>query len=118
ETASSRPLRPVSDRELPSYRQLQERPHPDTGTAWGLFGADDQLGTLNLPLGEFDPPLIAHRGLLDHEVFGLNEYHRDDRVDNLFPQASTQIDALRHFAHPDHGFYNGVSGGDIATGTP
>ena len=64
-----------------------------------------------------DPPLIAHRGQLHHEVFGLNEFHRDDRIDAFFPQASTQIDSLRHFVHPDHGFYNGTPGEHISTWT-
>ena len=64
-----------------------------------------------------DPPLIAHRGQLHHEVFGLNEFHRDDRIDAFFPQASTQIDSLRHFAHPDHGFYNGTPSEQITAGT-
>ena len=64
-----------------------------------------------------DPPLIAHRGQLHHEVFGLNEFHRDVRIDAFFPQASTQIDSLRHFVHPDHGFYNGTPGQHISTWT-
>ena len=31
----------------------------------------------------------------------------DDRLDGFFPQASTQWDALSHYAHSVHGFYNG-----------
>lgn len=122
---------------FPTYAELQARPEPLTGTAWGVFGADDELGTLNhltpervraaasavrlgetfplnLSLSAFDPPLIAHRGAIDHHVFGLNEFHRDERIDNLFTQASTQIDGLRHFAHPDRGFYNGVAGAQVS----
>jgi kynurenine formamidase len=110
------------------------------GSAWGVFGPEDQLGTLNhltrdrvrdaallvregltfnlnLRLDAFDPPLIAHRGSIDHHVFGLNAFHRDERIDNLFTQASTQIDGLRHFAHPDHGFYNGFDGDTLTAGT-
>ncbi|MGW9111721.1 cyclase family protein [Microbacterium sp. NPDC055683] len=125
---------------LPTFAQLKERPGSLGGTAWGVFGEDDELGTvnlltrervlrardsivhgdvfaLNLPLDAFDPPLIAHRGNPRHDVFGLNQFHRDDRIDGLFPQASTQIDGLRHFAHPDHGFYNGVAGDEIRAGT-
>jgi len=125
---------------FPSYADLQDREGSARGTAWGVFGADDQLGTLNhltqdrvrdaaalvregrtfnlnLRLDAFDPPLIAHRGSIDHHVFGLNAFHRDERIDNLFTQASTQIDGLRHFAHPDHGFYNGFPGGDLVAGT-
>lgn len=125
---------------LPTYAELKARPGRLSGTAWGLFGADDELGTLNhltpervrraaesiregvrfglnLPLDTFDPPLIAHRGNPEHHVFGLNEFHRDERIDGLFTQASTQVDGLRHFAHPDHGFYNDVPGDEIIAGT-
>ncbi|MFC9935925.1 cyclase family protein [Glutamicibacter sp. NPDC127525] len=126
--------------ERPSYEELKspERNHP--GTAWGVFGDQDQLGTLNLlsnervveasgliktgqrfnlnlPLDYFDPPLIAHRGALEHKVFGLNKFHRDDKIDNFYPQSSTQLDSLRHFAHPDHGFYNGFPDDSITKGT-
>jgi kynurenine formamidase len=105
-----------------------------------VFGDDDELGTLNhltparvmaalatvregrtiglnLPLDAFDPPLVAHRGVPAHTIFGTNEFHRDDRLDGLFPQASTQIDGLRHFAHPDWGFYNGTPADQVAAGT-
>ncbi|KQU45912.1 hypothetical protein ASG84_11480 [Rhodococcus sp. Leaf278] len=127
-------------RSLPTYAQLQLRPPEVRGTAWGLFGWDDQLGSLNhltagrvvdasrlvttgrrvnlnLSLSEFTEPLIKHRGNPEHEVFGLNDFHRDDRVDNFYPQASTQIDSLRHFAHPDRGFYNGADPDELVTGT-
>jgi kynurenine formamidase len=126
--------------QFPTYAELRARPEPLTGTAWGVFGADDELGTLNhltpervraatssirrgetfplnLSLTAFDPPLIAHRGAIEHHVFGLNEFHRDERVDSLFTQASTQIDGLRHFAHPDRGFYNGIDGAEITAET-
>lgn len=126
---------------FPTYRDLARRPGAQGGTAWGVFGENDQLGTLNhltpqrvlsalsavrqgrtmnlnLPLDAFDPPLIAHRGAIQHHVFGLNEFHRDDRIDNLFTQSSTQIDGLRHFAHPDHGFYNNTAGDRLVAGKP
>lgn len=115
----------------PTYAELSHRDGRERGTAWGVFGADDEIGTLNhltpqrvldarasivsgevvplnLPLTEFDPPIIAHRGVVQHTVFGTNEFHRDDRLDGFFMQASTQIDGLRHFGNPDKGFYNGV----------
>jgi kynurenine formamidase len=118
-----------------------DRPEPLTGTAWGLWGSADRLGTLNhltpervlvakesmrtgevvplnLSLTEFDPPIIAHRGSIEHTVFGLNEFHRDDRIDNFFLQASTQLDGLRHFGHPDRGFYNSVDPRDLVEGNP
>jgi kynurenine formamidase len=126
---------------FPRYDQLLDRPDRLRGTAWGLWGPADQLGTLNhltpdrvlqaresiltgdvvplnLPLTEFEPPIIAHRGSIEHTVFGLNEFHRDDRIDNLFLQASTQIDGLRHFGHPDHGFYNDTDPTGLVAGQP
>jgi kynurenine formamidase len=125
---------------FPTFAQLASAGRPP-GTAWGVFGDDDELGTLNhltaervlaasnsvrsglvislnLPLAEFDPPIIAHRGAPRHEVFGLNEFHRDDRIDNFFPQASTQLDGLRHFGHPDFGFYNGADPARLVAGSP
>lgn len=33
---------------LPSYAELSERSDAPRGTNWGLFGRDDQLGTVNL----------------------------------------------------------------------
>jgi len=126
---------------IPDYEDLLRRPEPVCGTAWGLWGRADQLGTLNhlsparvlqarasivlgdvvplnLPLTEFEPPIIAHRGSIEHTVFSLNEFHRDDRVDSFFPQASTQIDGLRHFGHPDRGFYNDVDPAHLIAGRP
>ena len=132
---------PPSGDAIPRYDQLLDRPGRLRGTAWGLWGTADQLGTLNhltpervlaargsivtgdvvplnLPLTEFDPPIIAHRGSIEHTVFGLNEFHRDDRIDSLFLQASTQIDGLRHFGHPDRGFYNDTDPTRLVAGQP
>lgn len=126
---------------LPTYQELKQRPHPVSGTSWGIFGDDDELGTLNLLTAErvkqaasliiegqrfglnlsldaFNPPLIAHRGNPVHSIFGLNEFHRDDCLDGLFLQGSTQIDGLRHFGHPDRGFYGGRASIEISNETP
>lgn len=126
---------------LPSYDELLARTDAPPGSSWGIFGEDDDLGTLNfltperriraaglvrsgqtcsldLPLDAFPRPLISHRGSLQHTVFGLNEFHRDDKIDNLFPQATSQIDGLRHFGHPDYGFYNGTDAGKLVAGDP
>jgi kynurenine formamidase len=131
----------MNARSIPKYRDLPRDENDLYPNAWGVFGSEDQLGTLNhltparvlhalssvktgrvinlnLPLDFFNPPLIAHRGIPKHEIFGLNEFHRDDRIDNFFPQAGTQIDGLRHFANPDKGFYNGFDGADLVEGKP
>lgn len=125
---------------VPSYADLLERQDAPPGSSWGVFGGGDELGTLNfltparrlraaslvrdgvahsldVPLDAFERPLITHRGTLQHSVFGLNEFHRDDRIDNLFPQATSQIDGLRHFGHPDYGFYNGADPDRLVAGS-
>ncbi|WP_024820750.1 cyclase family protein [Arthrobacter sp. 31Y] len=129
------------DEGFPRYSELLTRTDAPPGSSWGIFGADDELGTLNfltpehrkqaaglvatgqthsldLPLDAFPKPLISHRGSLEHNVFGLNEFHRDDRIDNLFPQATSQIDGLRHFGHPDYGFYNDADANKLIAGDP
>ena len=32
---------------VPSYRELMERTDAPPGSSWGIFGKDDDLGTLN-----------------------------------------------------------------------
>jgi hypothetical protein len=123
-----------------SYAELLERTDRPVGSTWGLFGDGDELGMLNhltpdrvaraaglvrkgtvfnldLPVGAFDPPLL-HRTPPKHTIFGHGAYHRDDTLDGLYLQGSTQIDGLRHFAHPKHGFYNGTPESQIRPGNP
>lgn len=125
---------------VPSYAELMARTDGPPGSSWGVFGAEDEVGTLNFigpgevrraaglvrhgtvfnldhRLDAFDPPLTAHRGLPEHEIFSTGPNHRDDRV-TLFPQATSQIDGLRHFRHAEHGFYNGCPDGDVTESNP
>jgi kynurenine formamidase len=44
--------------------------------------------------------------------------HRDDYLDGFYPQTASQLDGLRHFRHPVHGFYNGVEDRLVAAGSP
>ncbi|TMC12779.1 MAG: cyclase family protein [Chloroflexi bacterium] len=99
--------------------------------AWGVFGEDDELGTLNLltpervrealalpregvsfnltlPLAAFDPPFYG-RDPLVHTIFRVDRNYHDDRLDNVFPQASTHWDGLRHMRAREHGFWGGVT---------
>jgi len=122
---------------LPAYADLPVKPGAPAGSAWGLFGDDDQLGCLNLltperlvaaarlvrkgtvfPLNlridQPDPPLFG-RGAPRVE-FVTGEVHRDDYLDNFWPQASSQWDSLRHILHPRDGFYNGVSAEEVVAG--
>jgi len=123
------------------YRELLDRTDGPPGSAWGEFGPDDELGSigrltpdrakagaacvqtgdvfnLDLPLDAMDPPLAAARRTARHTVFGRNAFHRDEHLDDFFPQVSSQIDGLRHFGNPDHGFYNGASGERLVPGEP
>jgi kynurenine formamidase len=104
--------------------------HAPPGTSWGLFGDDDQLGTLNLltpelarasaalvktgkvfPLNwdaELPDPSPFRKPPVRHQV-GAGTFGRDDWLDRFYLQGSSQWDSLRHIAHPRHGFYNGVA---------
>lgn len=127
--------------DLPSYADLLERTDAPPGSSWGLFGADDDRGTLNFlrpkhaveaaglvrrgavfnmdhPVDAFAPPLVAHRQTVRHTMFQLHENHRDDHLDAFYPQASSQIDGLRHMRHRRHGFYNRAPDTDIRPGNP
>jgi kynurenine formamidase len=121
--------------DLPSYDQLPIREGAPAGAAWGVFGDDDQLGTvnlltservvqaasfvrsgrvfaLNLPIDIPDPPLFT-RGKHRHVIKQFASYILDDYLDNFYPQASSQWDALSHVKHPQLGAYNGFPDSDL-----
>ena len=123
-----------NDRRLPLYRDLPVDPSQPPGSAWGVFGRDDELGTVNLLTPERvlaaarlvtkgavfslnwnielpDPPLLG-RTALSHNIVELNP-GTDDYYDNYYTQGSTQWDALCHMPHPEYGYYNGVQRPDI-----
>lgn len=104
------------------YSDLQD------GDGTGIFGDDDVLGalnrqtpttiktaaseiqrgamfSLNAPLNWPDPPLFD-RELYQHTVYTTKMGNRDDYVDGLYLQASTQWDSFQHFKDPELGFYN------------
>lgn len=104
--------------------------------SWGVWGADDRLGTLNrvtdattmralatpttgrrvglsLPLGFLDPPLYG-RPALEHRIFDRNRNMVEDEIRRLDPQASSQWDSLRHIRARQFGHYGGVGGDDPA----
>ena len=118
--------------KIPSYDELPVRAGAPAGAAWGVFGDDDEVGTinlltpdrvvaatssirtgkvfaLNLPINIPDPPLFT-RGKHTHtvKIFPGAEFVLDDFLDNFYPQASSQWDALAHVKHPVHGAYNGI----------
>lgn len=126
---------------VPSYRELLSRQDGPSGSSWGVFGVDDQVGTLNFlgpdearhaaglvrrgdvfdldyPLNTFVPSLAGTRPATEHHIFANNPNHRDDWLDGFYLQSTSQIDGLRHMRHPRHGFYNGVPDRSVAEGTP
>lgn len=127
--------------DVPTYAQLKARQDGPPGSAWGVFGPDDQLGTMNFltpghalaatnlvssgrifnldfPVNAFKPAPSGTRPAAEHHIFSNNPNHRDDWLDSFYLQSSSQIDSLRHIRHPRHGFYGGVPDEDIVVGSP
>ena len=125
--------------DLPLYDDLP--PAPAGGrSAWGVFGADDNVGLLNLQtadrvvaaarlirrgkvfpldaaLDAFSPPIAPTRGMPRHTVIHKPEIAVfDDCFDNFFPQASSQWDSLAHVGYRPNCFYNGATDDDIIAG--
>ena len=119
--------------DVPDYDELASAQPPHS--SWDVFGRDDQLGTINFitpqrvaaaarliktgrrfgldhTLTAFEPYPTGTRSPIEHHVFSNNEFHRDDWVDSFYLQSSSQLDALRHIGHPQHGFYGGMSSAD------
>lgn len=126
--------------ELPTYRELPPAPRGGR-SAWGLFGADDNLGLINLltperiaaaaslvrrgrvfpldlPLGSVNPALARSRGTARHTIVhdpGSSGF--DDLYDNFYPQCSSQWDSLGHVGYAPDEFYNGATEADVLAGT-
>lgn len=121
------------DKPLPRYRDLPAVPGRPAKTAWGLFGADDNVGMFNLQTPERiaraarlvkrgvmfamnweqdkpNPPLFK-RGAIKRVVSRQIPigHHGDDHYDSFYPQASSQWDGLMHVGDYEHGFYGGVT---------
>jgi kynurenine formamidase len=116
--------------DVPSYEALPVDPDAPPGSAWGVFGRADQLGSLNflIPERRAAAARLARRGVVfnldlplhlpDRPFFGSRRRPRhtisrwangnvqDDFLDGFYPQYSSQWDGLRHVRHPQYGFYN------------
>lgn len=124
--------------EIPTYEALLARTDAPAGSSWYVFGADDELGSVNFmtPARIIDALKLATRGdifSLDYEInafppnpnrgsarhviFGKHEDQRDDYLDSFYLQSTSQIDGLRHRRHTVHGFYNGVPDDAVDVGT-
>lgn len=120
----------------PSFATLESRSDgAPAGVAWGVFGDDDEVGTINLLDG--DRVLAGAAEIRAGEVHSLNwrvdrprhntyrrtprrvhlgagnTFGRDDYIDRFFLQYSTQWDGLRHIVSSDERFYNGRSAAEI-----
>jgi kynurenine formamidase len=115
--------------DLPRFDDLPLLDELGLRHAWGVFGDDDRLGTVNLltpdrvaaaaagvrtgevisldlPLDLPDPPLFG-RQAYEHHVFALNRNEMDDRLDGFHLQGSTQWDALSHVRCRQFGYWGG-----------
>lgn len=126
---------PSPEPHLPDYDEL---PRAASGgrSAWGLFGQEDSVGllslqtqdrvaaaarlirsgevySLNAPVNVPEPPLFR-RGAVQHALI-TNDGRAffDDKLDNYYPQGSSQWDSLAHIAYGADQFYNGVTAEDI-----
>jgi kynurenine formamidase len=117
---------------FPSFAELPVRAGAPPGSSWGVFGDDDQLGTLNF-IGEEQVraaaalvrrgvafpldieiahlrPALLHRSdsshVLEHWDVGV-DVTQDDHLDGFWLQGASQWDALRHYGEGGSGFYNG-----------
>jgi kynurenine formamidase len=80
---------------LPSYRELPVRPDAPPGSSWGLWGDDDQLGTLNLLTDERTrrAAALVRRGA----VFPLNLPLHEPQ-----PQLAWRTPPVHHLLHVGH----------------
>ena len=84
---------------FPDYAGLLARTDAPAGSSWGVFGADDEVGTLNFitpeitrqaaalvqrgrvfnldhRLDAFQPPVTRHRHQPTHTIFSMNIFQR------------------------------------------
>ncbi|KDQ59925.1 hypothetical protein JAAARDRAFT_56849 [Jaapia argillacea MUCL 33604] len=128
-----------TERHLPSFDELPNF-HDFTGCAWGVWGADDQLGTVNLLTEDVVKRAAQEEIKLgktvclnwpinfpDKPVFGRKIPHveskakgdpvvRDDEI-YINTQSGSQWDGLKHFGIRDHlVFYNNTADESLPKG--
>jgi len=126
----------MPDSHLPSFDELPARPGMPPRSAWGLWGSDDEVGTLNLltpqriaaasqlvrngtvfPLNwdlELPDPPFFGRETLRHTIKRTHALVNDDVYLEFNTQSSSQWDGLTHYGNmTHHAFYNGVTEVDV-----
>ncbi|MCU1344636.1 MAG: putative cyclase SCIF3 [Acidimicrobiia bacterium] len=120
----------MTTEELPSYADLAARTDgKPPGTAWGVFGANDEVGTINLltaervlagvrevQLGQVhslnwdvtQPSPHPYRPVAERTHIAAQGLARDDFLSPMYLQYSSQWDGLRHI-EVGGSFYNGVA---------
>lgn len=120
---------------VPKFAELPVKEGAPPECSWGVFGDDDEIGTLNyltpevvreatklvrrgqvfrldLPLHLPGRPADAKERRPVKHSFVVSERTYtalSDQLDDFDTQVSTQWDGLKHHYHPDHGYYNGVT---------
>ncbi|HEX6777433.1 MAG TPA: cyclase family protein [Ktedonobacterales bacterium] len=124
---------------LPQFDELPVTPGAPPRSAWGLWGKDDELGTLNLLTPERvaaaaqlvqtgkrfalnwqlelpSPPLFG-RETLQHSIKRRRPFVNDDVYLAYNPQSSSQWDGFTHYGNATYqGFYNGVTEAQVTGG--
>ncbi|KAJ9637476.1 uncharacterized protein PV06_04041 [Exophiala oligosperma] len=132
------PFEQPGKRLRPSFDDLPLREGDPKGSAWGLWGDEDEIGTLNLitpeaiaratqeacrgvvvplslPLEEPVLPMNPRRTPCSHRI-NAKGYANDDEI-HLNTQSSSHWDGLRHYPYQieqQRRFYNGVTQDDIS----
>lgn len=79
---------------------------PDRVAAAARLVRTGRRFSLDLPVDWPDPPFFGREPVV-HTVFDYADNILDDRLDNYFPQGSTQWDAFSHFGDAERGFFGG-----------
>jgi kynurenine formamidase len=132
-------MMPGTEFTVPSFDELPFVPgRTDERQAWEVWGSGDNLGSVNrvgpaqvraasqlvrsgevvslsLPLNEPSPGLYFHREPYVHTAHRTAN-GRDDKVDNLYLQFSSQWDGLRHMRYRDR-YWGGRSDEDLDSTT-
>ncbi|KAL1887681.1 hypothetical protein Sste5346_010076 [Sporothrix stenoceras] len=122
---------------MPTFRELPLDPSHPPHAAWGVWGQDDRLGTLNHLTPErvveaarqvrsgvrirLDLPLKQNflrpgfRPSPVHEIYSIGDNMHDDKI-HFNTQTSSQWDGFGHCGYSTGQFYNGVTADQIQSG--